>query len=172
MRSDRPEAGIPVRMIEDNQSRGHVPARLLPAPNVRPSCGRIPRPSKKLSVTTRTLRRSSSSPDAAVHRRRSETDDIGERAAVAKVAVILIGELTAVSRLDADDLGRVCHGRLMPEDRHDPGVQRQVEADSETERQDADGHEPRRPAKTADAVSKILGESSRPGRALVDETVA
>jgi hypothetical protein len=50
----------------------------------------------------------------------------------------------------------------MPKDRRDPGVQRQVEPDSETERQDADGHEPRRPAKTADAVSKILGESLDP----------
>jgi len=47
---------------------------------------------------------------------------------------------------------------LMPKNRRHASVQRQVEPDSQSERQDAYGHEPRGPAKIAGAVSKILGQ--------------
>ena len=151
------EAGIPVRMIEDNHSRGTLRRGFSGAERSAESCTDAEafeevvghhQHAQALELVA----------DAAIHRRHSEPDDVGERSAVAEVAVILIGELTAVSGLDADDRSRVRHGRLMPKDRRHAGVEGQVEPDSETERQDADGHEPRRPSKIAGAVSKILGQ--------------
>src|SRR5206468_10251812 len=100
------EAGIPVRMIEDNHSRGTFRRGFSGAERPAESCtdaeafeevvGHHQNPQALELVA-----------DAAVHRRHSEPDGAGERSAVAEVAVILIGELTAVSGLDADDLGRV-----------------------------------------------------------------
>ena len=74
-------------------------------------------------------------------------------AAVAKVSVVQIRELVAVARLDGVHARGVGQRGLVEEDRLDGAEHRQVDAQTEREREHADNHQTGTPAERTDGVA-------------------
>ena len=121
-------------------------------------CGCTPSASKKFPVTDGAEHALGGPVQPQVHTDDAVGDHVLEDAAVAQVAIVRVGHLVAVSRLDADDAPGVGDGGLMEQDRPERREDRGVDADAGAEREHAGQHERGASSQTAAPVADVADQ--------------